>query len=289
MSSPPFSSKPESQAQRNARGLESGRRKGPEFWTYVGGGSDICPAWQNSFDHAGDPYDPVGFRLDAYGNLEWKGVVDVSGASPPDVAFTLPAEYTPSKDRVYPAYVFDGADVKLGRYVVDSSTGDVTVEVEAIAATATVSVPVDLRNPTKSAGFLPIVFAGVTVGTWFYIKDVEARIAGLVNIPTSFSEVAIKLAFRSAVDSTSGDVRFEVATLALGSGDDPDGALTSEAAQTIAVDDNITIARFPTSGGLSSSPAAGDILIVDLFHDGDHAADTLAENLLLLSAWLEVT
>jgi hypothetical protein len=173
--------------------------------------------------------------------------------------------------------------------ITDDPTNErVTIEAAAAGGTS-VNVPVDLRNATKNAGFIPLVFAGITMGTWFYIKDVEATISGLVNIPSSFTEVAINVALRSAADATSGDVRFEVASLALGNGDDPDGTVTSETAQTIAVSGNVTVARFPTSGGLASSPAAGDILFVKLFHDGDHAADTLAQNLLLLSAWLEVT
>lgn len=124
--SPPHSSKPESQIQRNTRGLEGGRRKGPEFWTYVGGGADFCPVWENGVDHAGDPFDPVGFRWDTYGKLEFKGIPDVSAADLPVVAFTLPAEYAPTKRLVLPAHMLRDGELRAARYEVNSD-GEVRI------------------------------------------------------------------------------------------------------------------------------------------------------------------
>jgi hypothetical protein len=106
-------------------------------------------------------------------------------------------------------------------------------------------------------------------------------------VPDSFSTLAIRLLLSSP--TTSGDVRMEVATRAVGDGDTIDSTITAETAQTISLTTAMKYATFPTSGSLGSSPAVGDMLVVQIHHDGDHAADTLAVDLLLWGAWLVVT
>ena len=110
MTRPPSTPSNERTGRRNVRDIDALKKRGPERWVYVGGGSTLCPAWQNGADHAGSPYDPVGFRFGVHGDLEFKGVVDVSAFTSGDVAWTMPAEYVPENDLPVATFVWNGSE-----------------------------------------------------------------------------------------------------------------------------------------------------------------------------------
>lgn len=157
--------------------------------------------------------------------------------------------------------------------------------------------PIDLRNPTNNAYYLAAAAKATspnwTLGQWRMVKDVESHIYGAVRAPDSFTSLAVRLMVSAAGETEEGDVRLQVRTAAVGDGDTIDGGLTAETAQTVSLTNAaagvMKFVVFPTSGGLGSSPAAGELIVVDVFHDGDDAADTLAADLVLWGAWLEAS
>jgi hypothetical protein len=102
-------------------------KHGPERIIYVGGGSALCPPWQNFFDHQGPPYAAVGFYFDLHGKLKFVGHIDASAASSGTVAFTLPDIFVPDHDDSWVTDVWDGTTFSLARVWIDSASGDVTI------------------------------------------------------------------------------------------------------------------------------------------------------------------
>jgi hypothetical protein len=288
MTRPPSTPSNERTGRRNVRDIDALKKRGPERWVYVGGGSTLCPAWQNGADHAGSPYDPVGFRFGLHGDLEFKGVTDVSSFTSGDVAWTMPTEYVPENDLVVATYVLDSGTLKKARYEISSSTGDVTLVVEVSTSAGAATTAIDLRNPSTNVYFVGDPFSGFTLGLWRMLPGLASTIFGTVLLPDTFTEVAIRLVLSSSTAAT-GDVRMGVSTMSLSDGDSPGGTMVAETSQTISVTGNVLFARFPATGGIGSSPVAGDILVVQIGRDGTNGADTLAVDLRLWGAWLEVS
>jgi len=288
MTRPPSTPSNERTGRRNVRDIDALKKRGPERWVYVGGGSTLCPAWQNGADHAGSPYDPVGFRFGLHGDLEFEGVTDVSSFTSGDVAWTMPTEYVPENDLVVATYVLDSGTLKKARYEISSSTGDVTLVVEVSTSAGAATTAIDLRNPSTNVYFVGDPFSGFTLGLWRMLPGLASTIFGTVLLPDTFTEVAIRLVLSSSTAAT-GDVRMGVSTMSLSDGDSPGGTMVAETSQTISVTGNVLFARFPATGGIGSSPVAGDILVVQIGRDGTNGADTLAVDLRLWGAWLEVS
>lgn len=158
------------------------------------------------------------------------------------------------------------------------------LEVAAAGATSVI----DLRNPSVGAFFVAEALTNFTIGRWQMNDAVTSRITGVVRVPDSFNELAVVLMLASSTTGT-GDVRMQVNTRSIGVGGAIDGTITAETAQTIAVTALMSQARFPTSGGLASSPAAGEMLVVQINRIGGDGADSLTVDLVVYGAWLEVT
>lgn len=151
------------------------------------------------------------------------------------------------------------------------------------------STAIDLRNPSTNAYFRPTTFTNFVLGHWVMIKDVDSSIYGAVRVPATFTQIAVNLMLGS-VGASGGDVRMQVKTRSIGDGDTIDSTITSETVQTITLSSGLLeIARFPASGGIGSSPTAGDLLVVQILHVGTDGADTLAVDTALYGAFLEVT
>jgi hypothetical protein len=110
------------------------------FWVCVGDFVDVddpgndppctspsSPAYEDSCTYAGPPYAYPAFRHGLDGNLEWRGHVDVSGASSPATLCTLPAEWRPDNDVSWPTDLWDGSAFTIGRVSIVASTGVVTL------------------------------------------------------------------------------------------------------------------------------------------------------------------
>lgn len=148
------------------------------------------------------------------------------------------------------------------------------------------STAIDLRNPSQNAYWRPTTLTNFVLGHWVMLKDVDSSIYGAVRVPATFTQIAVNL----MLGGGTGNTRMQVKTRSIGDGDTIDSTITAESAQTIALTGGLLeIARFPASGGIGSSPTAGDMLVVQVIHAGTDGADTLAVDTLLYGAFLEVT
>lgn len=117
--------------ERRGRKLDH-RPNVPGPWVYlVTGDPELdgadSPDYQDDTTFAGAPYDYPAFRNALDGALEWKGHVDVSGATSPATLCTLPVKWRPDHDVSWPTDLLDGANFTIGRVQIDASTGDVTL------------------------------------------------------------------------------------------------------------------------------------------------------------------
>lgn len=152
-----------------------------------------------------------------------------------------------------------------------------------------VNLPIDLRNPSADAYFsLRSLASGIPMGFWAFVKDVDASIMGMVVLPASFNTVAVTLYLSSSTVAT-GDVVMTVSTRAVSVGTNLAGSFSTETSQTVAITASLATVTFPTSGALASSPAPGDLLEISIQHLGTDGSDTLAVDLLMAAAILEVT
>lgn len=274
------------------------------FWVCIGdfiGGtandpactSPSSPAYENGWTYAGAPYDFPAFRHGLDGRLEIKGTFDSSGAADGTVAFTLPSEWRPTDQDGNPTdeslvlLVWDGASLIPFRADIDATTGEVTLtEIQTGGSGGSSSTAIDLRNPSANAYFVATAFTNFVLGRWLMIKDVDSSIYGAVRVPATFTQIAVNL----MLGGGTGNTRMQVKTRSIGDGDTIDSTITAESAQTIALTSGLLeVARFPASGGIGSSPAAGDLLVVQIIHVGTDGADTLATDTALYGAFLEVT
>ena len=91
-----------------------------------------------------------------------------------------------------------------------------------------------------------------------------------------------------AANATSGVTRLQVATKAIADNESMNPTLTDETAQDITVPGTAYL-RKDVTFTLTETLAAGDLVIVEIYHNGLHANDNLAVDTLLFGAWLEYT
>jgi hypothetical protein len=161
----------------------------------------------------------------------------------------------------------------------------------------TVRVPVDLRNARVSslAGNSFWTVRGLTAwdaGHWEFAQDVDGKAYGVVTLPKNLAGTPnAKLVLAVAANATTGVTRLQVSTKAIADTESLNPAtLTAETAQDITVPGTARLRKdvtFPTSGSLGEAVAADDLLVVEFFHVGSHANDTLATQTELYSAWLQ--
>lgn len=89
--------------------------------------SQSSPPYEGGTTYAGPPFAYPAFRHGLDGNLEFRGHVDVSGATSPATLCTLPGEWRPDHDVSWPTDLVDGASFVIARVSVDASTGVVTL------------------------------------------------------------------------------------------------------------------------------------------------------------------
>jgi hypothetical protein len=161
----------------------------------------------------------------------------------------------------------------------------------------TIQIPIDLRNPrvTSLAGNAFWTVLGLTAwdaGHWQFVKDVDGKIYGLVRIPKNMAATpAAKIKLVIAANATSGVTRLSIGhkavqTIPTAESLNP-ATLTAITAQDITVPATAYLAG-EVSFTVSETLAAEDELIVEIYHEGAHANDTLAVNTLLFDAFLEI-
>jgi hypothetical protein len=161
----------------------------------------------------------------------------------------------------------------------------------------TIQIPIDLAVPKTSAlagnsFWLPIALTAADKAFWHFLKDVEGKVWGKVRIPVNMAgtpNAKIKLVI--CANAVAGVTRIDVLHKAIqtkvtGESLNP-ASLTSIGAQDITVPATAYNA-LEVSFTASETLAAEDELEVEIFHDGDHANDTLAVTTLLYDALLEI-
>ena len=157
----------------------------------------------------------------------------------------------------------------------------------------TLKIPVDLRNPrfTSLAGntfWNVIALTNVDLGVWDFLKDVQGKIYGVVQLPKAINATpAAKIVLSIAANATSGVTSFIVSSKDPADGETYNVTLTNETQIDTTVPATAYL-RKDISFTLTNAPAAGDELVVVISHEGQHANDTLAVDTLLVDAWLEV-
>lgn len=97
------------------------KRHSPTHW--------LLPDLVNGFAQPVSTVDQFAYRLTG-GIPDFKGHIDCSGASSPDVAFNIaldPDEMTLPGDIYFYSIITDGTDFQSAMLFIDSTTGDVTV------------------------------------------------------------------------------------------------------------------------------------------------------------------
>lgn len=157
------------------------------------------------------------------------------------------------------------------------------------AASGIATYPVTLVNPrsTSLAGNAFFTVLGLTdwdAGHWEFVKDVDGKIYGNVLVPTNVTAATLRLVI--AANATSGVTRLNVGYAAIANNESLNpSALTDSTAQDITVPGTAYLRKDVTFS--LTGLAGADLVVVELFHEGSHANDTLAVNTLLFGAWLE--
>lgn len=156
----------------------------------------------------------------------------------------------------------------------------------------TIRVPINLRNPRVStlAGntfFNVKALTNYDAGVWEFVKDVDGKVYGLVPVPKNlFATPAAKIILVTAYNATSLVSRWSVKSKNVADAATLDATFTAETAQDITVPGTAYF-RKDVTFTLTNAPVASDMLLVEIFHEGAHANDTVAVNSLLFGAMLE--
>lgn len=220
----------------------------------------------------------------------------VLGGTYPDPSFAVDMATQAELD----AHVNDTSDAHDASAisVADSGGNYTATDVEGVLAEiapqlgggGTRQAAVTLTNPQASAnaGNSFYTVLGLTdwdAGHWEFVKDVDGKVYGVVKVPPDYSSGGtLKLSI--AANATSGVARLGVGTKAVADGESMNPTLTDETKQDVTVPGTAYL-RKVVSFTLTEALAAGDLLLIEVFHEGSHANDTLAANTLLFGAWLE--
>ena len=126
------------------------------------------------------------------------------------------------------------------------------------------------------------------MGHWSFVKDVDGKVYGHVLVPSHVAGTpTAKIVLSIAANATTGVTRLQVSTKDPADGETVNVSFTAETAQDITVPGTAYL-RKDVTFTLTNAPAANDLLVVEVRHEGNHANDTLNANTLLLAAYLEI-
>ena len=160
----------------------------------------------------------------------------------------------------------------------------------------TVRIPIDLRAPgvTINAGNAFWTVDGFTAhdfGSWQYLPNVDGSVFGIAHVPANIDVTpAMKVVLVLAANNALGEITsMNVLTAAVA----PDAESINPASLVSVGVVDITMPSTNKDTKLQSytivaAPTANDLLIVEIFHDGNTANDTLAVNTILVEAYLEI-
>jgi hypothetical protein len=150
---------------------------------------------------------------------------------------------------------------------------------------ATVQVPLPLFVPDSSGNGYPILYDASPHRFLVpaFLRDVAGYWYGHVRIPQDYVGTP-KVILSVGANATSGVARLAVSSYRTADAASYDGTYTTETAQDITVPGTAYLRKDVTFTITTASIAVGDDLVVRVDHEGAHANDTLAADLLLFSA-----
>jgi hypothetical protein len=132
-------------------------------------------------------------------------------------------------------------------------------------------------------------FTAYDNGHWEFLKDVDGKVAGQLLIPKDIAATPnAKIGLIIGANATSGVTRMSVLTKAMatdGGAINP-ASLVAETSQDITVPGTARNTKRVTFT-LTNAPTADQLLVFEIFHEGAHANDTVAQNTELYEAYLE--
>ena len=159
----------------------------------------------------------------------------------------------------------------------------------------TYRIPIDLQNPRTASlagNCFPNVLALTNIDKfiWQFVKDVDGKLYGMVLIPSNLAGTpAAAIILVIGANATSGVTTLNVSTKSIAVNESYNVTLTADTAQDITVPATARVTKEVTfTGGDLGNIVANDILIVEVFHQGTAANDTLAVDTELLEAYLRV-
>lgn len=160
----------------------------------------------------------------------------------------------------------------------------------------TVRIPIDLRAPgvTVNAGNAFWTVVGLTahdMGRWEFLKDVDGSVFGIAHVPTNIAAVPnAKIVLILAAANALGEITsMDVKTVAVAKDAESinPASLVSVGVVDITMPSTINLTK-EQSYTIVAVPVADDLMIVEVFHDGNTANDTLAVNTILVEAYLQI-
>jgi len=170
-----------------------------------------------------------------------------------------------------------------------ATTAFVQAALSGVVSVRTSSFPVDLRNPDNTGNAWPRVETMTAWESYYWglTNDVVGSVYGLVRVPENLAGTpAAKIAIEISSSATTGVTSMAVATASV-----PDGSSLNPASLAFETTQNVTTpatahARKKVTFTLTTPPAAGDLMIVRVYHAGTDGSDTLAVPTRLHGAWL---
>jgi hypothetical protein len=149
---------------------------------------------------------------------------------------------------------------------------------------ATVQIPIPLTVPDSSGNGFPVLYDASPHRHLIpaFRLDVAGYWYGHIRVPQDYSSTP-KAILSIGANATSGVTRLAVSSYTAADAESYDGTYTTETAQDITVPATAYL-RKDVTFDLSSSPAAGDDLVIRIDHEGAHGNDTLAVDTLLFTA-----
>lgn len=158
----------------------------------------------------------------------------------------------------------------------------------------TIRIPINITNSRISslagnAYKTIIALTNVDKEIWNFVKDVDGKIYGFVEIPVSVSGTPnAKLILTVGANATTGVTRFNVGhAIYNNNGASYNVALTSNTSQDITVPATARNTK-EVSFTLTGTFTAKYLIEIEIFHEGAHANDTLAVDTELIDAQLEI-
>ena len=180
---------------------------------------------------------------------------------------------------------------------VEGALAEIQTDIETLQGLATVTrrYPIQLHTPASSvtaiagnAFWTAVALTDWDAGHWEFIKDLDGKIYGVVKVPHAIATTGGNITLEISANATSGVTRLQVGHKAIADGESMNPTLTDITAQDITVPGTAYL-RKKVTFAITESLSDGDLILVEVYHEGDHANDTLNAVTMLWGAWLETT